>query len=823
MRALLTDVRQAARSLRRTPGFTAGAVLTLALGIGASTAIFSVVHGVLLRPAPFDHIDRLAMIWETDRNSGTSHEPASIPDVADFRERSRSFASIAAFAPVEVNATAGNGDPERLSALGVTANYFETVGLSVTAGRTFRAEEDLPGGPRVVVISEELWRRRYQRDAAITGRTIRLNDVEWQIAGVLPQGADFGVLQVLGSADYQRAFADRGGRPRVDVWLPLRASPAAPRNNHPIFVLGRLAESVSAAAAQQEMTSVTADLERQYPQDNAGRGALVQPLSDVVFGPVRTAMLVLVAAVGLVLLVACGNVANLLVVRAAQRGREVAVRTALGAGIGRLARQFLAEAAWLVAAGGALGSAVAVGAVRLLASLAPPSIPRVDEMSVDGTTLAVTAALSIAVTLAAGLVPTLQARRVTVTASLGAGARGASGGRGQRLVRRSLVVAELAMATTLMIGAGLLIRSLATLQSVDPGFDAGHVLKAEFQLPAARYPQDFSRWPDWPERRRFQREVEARLAAAPGVEAVALATANPMDAGSTSSIRVVGREAEARGWPEPSIRTVSAGYFGTMRVPITAGRGFESTDTFDGAAVAIVNEAARDRYFDGRDPLGSEITLWGANRRVVGVAGNERFKGLAASAPPAVYLPLDQAPTPNAVLVRMSGDAWQGAPILRAAVREIDPQLALFGVEPLTDTISGTMAERRFTMAVLASFAGVALLLAVVGVHGVLSYAVSQRTREIGIRVALGADAGRVRTLVLREGVRLAAAGLAIGLAGAAGLTRLMRALLFGVSAQDPATFVGVGLMLGLVAVMACWLPARRAARVDPAVSLRGE
>jgi putative ABC transport system permease protein len=377
------------------------------------------------------------------------------------------------------------------------------------------------------------------------------------------------------------------------------------------------------------------------------------------------------------------------------------------------------------------------------------------------------------------------------------------------------------MATMLMVGAGLLIRSLWTLQDVDPGFDAARVLKAEFQLPASRYPQDFLVFPNWPERQRFASELTARLEAMPGVESVALATANPMDAGSTSSIRVIGREPEAAGWPEPSIRTVSLGYFNTLRVVVRSGRAFEANDQPGSAPVVVLNESAREVFFDGHEPLGARISLWGAERTVIGVVGNERFKGLAAAAPPAVYLPLPQAPTPSAVLVRMTGAAELAAPLVRAAVREIDPQLALFGVEPLADTIRGTLAQRRFTMLVLVAFALAALTLAVIGVHGVLSYAVAQRTREIGIRVALGADLARVRRLVLSEGARLAALGVGIGLLGALALTRVMRSLLYGVGTYDPVTFVGVAAALAGVALAACWLPARRAALVDPIVALR--
>ncbi len=824
MLILLQELRFAIRALRRNPVFAAAAVLSLALGIGANTAIFSIVNGVLLRPAPFADLDRIAMVWETDRSSGTSREPASIPDLLDFQTRSRVFERLAAFAPIEMNASYGTSDPERLAGMAVSQEYFQTLGIQVIAGRTFAASEDRAGGPRAAIISDELWERRFQRDPGVFGRTLRLNDVETQIVGVMPGGADFGVLQVLGAAAYNRGFAERGGRPRVDLWLPLRPSPEASRGNHPIFVVGRLAVSSSFEAAQLEMTAIAADLERAYPEANAARGAFIEPLETAVFGSVRPALYVLVGAVALVLLVACVNVANLLLARAASRVHEVTVRSALGASTARLVRQFVIEGFVLVGAGAMLGTLLGYASLGVLRSLAPATIPRVDEIRLDLGVLALTGGISLVIAMVFGLLPALQTRRLDLQSAMQrSGSRGAAGGRTARVLRSSLVVAELAMATTLMVGAGLMIRSLWTLQRVDPGFDAERVLKAEFQLPASRYPQNFAVFPNWPERLRLQTELESRLTAMPGVESVALATANPMDVGSTSSIRVVGREDEAAGWPEPSIRTVSTKYFSTLRVPVRAGRVFGSADHTSAGPVVVINESARARYFGERDPLGAQVNLWGAARTVVGVVGNERFKGLASDAPPAVYLPLAQAPTASAVLVRMTGDATMAAPLVRRVMQEIDPQLALFGVEPLSETVSGTMSQRRFTMLVLAVFAAAALALAIIGVHGVLSYAVAQRTREIGIRVALGADFARVRRLVLSEGVRLSAMGVGLGLLGALALARVMRTLLYGVGANDPATFAGVAALLGAVALLACWLPARQAARLDPLVALRAD
>lgn len=824
METLLQDIKYALRGLRRSPGFTFAAIATLALGVGANTAIFSVVDGVLLRPAPLADISRVAMVWETDRKSGTTREPASIPDWRDFQQRSTKFDRVAAFSPVELNFAPGTGDPRRIAGLGVSREYFETVGLSPIRGRTLTAEEDAAGGPRAVIISEDLWEQQFQRDANVTSRTLRLNDVEWNIVGVMPRSADFGTLQVLRSAAYLRGFADRGGRARVDVWLGLRPAPTAPRGNHPIFVVGHLAPGATIAQAQDEFTSITADLERSYPQENEARGANVEAFDDVVFGPVRPALFVLLGAVALVLLVACVNVANLVMVRAADRTREVTVRAALGAGSGRLARQFLAEGAVLAISGSALGVFLAFLGVDLLVRLAPVSIPRIDAVTVDSRVLVATTILSMIAALAFGLLPTLQARRGDLGNALGGGSgRGASGGREKRRVRSALVVTELAMATMLMIGAGLLVRTLWTLSDVNPGFASAGVLKGEFQLPNSRYPQNFQVFPAWTERQRFHAELTSKLSAVPGVTHVALGGANPMDAGFTTSIEVVGREAEARDWPEPSIRTVSASYFPTMQVPVLDGRAFTESDDPAAPTVVVINQSANERFFGGKNAIGQQVLLWGKARTIVGVVGNELIKGLTEPSPPAVYMPLPQAPVASAVLVRTNGDPAMLAPVLRRIVNEIDPQLPLFGVEPLADTIGNTQAQRRFTMALLVAFAGVALLLAMVGVHGVLSHAVAQRTREIGIRVALGANTGSVREMVFAQSGAFVALGVGIGLVGALALSQLLSSLLFGVGARDLATFILVPAALVAVAGVATWLPARRAVRVDPMVALRAE
>jgi putative ABC transport system permease protein len=820
----MRELRYAVRMFAGTPGFTLVALVTLALGIGANTAIFSVIDSVLLRRAPLPGVDRLAVVWETDRNTGTFREPASLPDFLDYRQRSRRIEELAAFIANEVNYTPEQGEPARLQALAITAEFLPALGIQPAIGRGFTAVEAQPGGPAVAVLSDALWARLFDRDRSILGRTIRIDDQQVTVIGVLPRGADFGVFQILRAADYSRSFADRGARAGVDIWLPLQANAASlPRSTHPIFMVARLNDSV--ASLQQEMAGIAVDLERAYPE-NAARGIFVEPLSRIVFGPVRPALLVLLAAVGLVLLVACANVANLLLARGTSRRREVAVRTALGADGRTLARQFAAEGLLLALAAAALGVTVAYGGVRLLVALAPADIPRIADAGVDLRVLTVTLIVSILAGLAFGMIPTLQARRVDVQASLKGEGRNAAGGRERTRLRSVLVVAEFALAVMLAIAAALLTRSFWRLNQVDAGFQTAGVLKAEYQLPPSRYPVNFSRFPDFKEMHAFTHRLIDRVKPLPGVQSVAVAGNHPLDPGFTNSFVVVGREAEARNWPEISIRRVTPDYFRTMAVPLVKGRLIGEADGTFAPPVLLVNEAAAQRFFGERDPLGKQIRFWGASRTIVGIVGNERFHGLAEAPPPAVYAPLDQTPSANgagALLVRTAGNPAALTSAVRGAIHAEDPGLAVFGLEPLAETASRTIAEKRFTMLVLGLLASVALLLAGAGIHGVLSYTVSQRTREIGIRVALGAQPGRVVAMVVGEGLRLAALGTLLGVAGAWVLTRLISGLLYGVTATDPITFAAVPLLLAVVAVIASLVPARRATRVDPVMALRAE
>jgi len=821
------DIRFAIRLLAKNPGFALAAILTLALGIGANTAIFSVVNGVLLRPAPVAHLDRLMMFWETDRNSSTTREPGSIPDYLDYKARGHSFDTLAGVMASEVNFAASAVDPIQIASLRVSHDMFPMLGISALQGRTFRAEEDTANGPAVALVSESLWRGSLGSRPDVIGQTVRLDDRPYQIVGVLPDTTDFGVLQVLAAAAYGRGFADRGERTHVDIWMPLQPDPQAlPRATHPLFMLGRLAPGVTAAAAQDEMAGIAADLERTYPENRA-RGAHVEPLSEIVFGAVRPMLYVLLGAVGLVLLVACVNVASLLLARAAARAQEVALRRALGASRRQLLRQFLVESLLLTLVAGAAGVGLAYIGVEALVGLAPSDVPRLQNVSIDLPILGVTLLVSVIAGLTFGLIPTLQSRHVDLHATLkeGGDTRGTAGP-GRARLRGALVVTELAFAVMLLSGAGLLIRSFWNLQQVDPGFRAGGVLKAEYKLPSTRYPADFSTWPNFKEQHAFTQAVLERAAALPGVLSVCVAGNHPLDPGFTNSFFVVGRRDEARTWPEISVRRVTPGYFQTVDLALTTGRLFSEQDATTAPAVSVINTAAAARFFPQRNPIGAQLQLYGAARTIVGVVENERFEGLSADAPLAVYLPMLQAPSANGsgvLLVRTAGDPSQLSAALRAVVRERDASLAVFGVEPLQATISRSVSQRRFAMWLLVVFAGTALLLGAVGIHGVLSYDVARRRREIGIRMALGAQPSGILRIIIGQSALLTVVALVIGAAGAFALTRFLSTLLFGVSGHDPATFVGVAALMAAVAFCATTIPAWRAARTDPALALRAE
>ncbi len=654
---------------------------------------------------------------------------------------------------------------------------------------------------------------------------MRLNDRPRTIVGVVPASADFGILQVLRAADYGQGFAQRDARTTVDAFAPLQGDPQRlPRSTHPLFIIGRLAQGATVESAQQELGAVAAELEKTFPDDNEARGVAVQGLRDIIFGPIQPALVVLIWAVGLVLLIACVNVAHLLLARGVARVREIAVRSALGAGTARLARQHIVENTILLFLASALGVLVASIALRVLLVAAPADIPRLADVAIDARVLFVVLSIAVAVGFVFGLIPLWQARRTDLQTVLKAEqGRGTTGGRESAAARSVLMAGEIALAVVLVIGAGLLIKSFWQLQQVNPGFDVEQVVKAEFQLPGSRYPTDFRQFPNFKEILQFNASLLERASALPGVgvgghcrqssarrRVHQLVCCHRARGGSS---RLAGDLGQARH---------SGVLRGRCGLPLVRGRLILDSDTTQAAPVVLINEAAVARFFTRQDPIGQRMDIYGTPRTIVGVVADEKIHGLKEAAPVAVYLPMSQAPfSSGTLLVRARGDLVQIASAMRSIFREVDPSLAVFGVEPLRDTLAQSTGEQRFMMLLVGVFAALALVLSLIGIHGVLSYAVLQRRKEIGIRVALGAEPGQVVRVVLGEGMRLTLIGLGAGVGMALLFSRSLASLLFGVTATDLTIFSVVILLVAAVSTLAMWLPARRAARVDPLVALR--
>ncbi|MBV6522171.1 MAG: hypothetical protein MNPFHGCM_02317 [Gemmatimonadaceae bacterium] len=815
------DVAYAFRQMRRAPGFALTVVATLALGIGASTAIYSVVDRVLLRPLPFRDADRLVVVWETDRKSQTAREPSSYPDVVDFRERSRALSTIAEFVATDMSLAFPDDQPLRLAGVATSDKYFQLTGLRPLIGRTFSAAESNAGGPRVAVLAEWLWRSRFAGSPDAIGQTIDVDDVRYEVIGVVPSDGDFGIDQINERAAYHAPYSGEG---EVGVWIPLQASAEQfPRSNHPFLVLGRLASASTVPSAQSELTGIAADLERTYRNDNADRGVFVEPLGDVVFGASRPLLYLLLCAVGLLMLVAVVNVANLLLARGTTRMREIAIRSALGATTRRVGRQLLVESLTLGIVGGAIGIGCAVLLLQSLLSLAPADIPRLNEVRIDARLAWAAVAASLAIGVAFGSVPMWQARRVDVVHALKGEAVATGGGR-RRTPRELFVVAAVALSVMLSVSAALLVRSFRNLMSTDPGFSTATVVKAEYQLPLARYPRDFAKWPNQPEIVNFNNTLLERAASIPGVQSAAIAGAHPLDPGFTNSWLIVGREGEASTYPEISVRIVSPRYVETVGSALARGRELSDADDGHAPLVAMINETAAKRYFANREALGAQIAFWCAPRTIVGIIRDERIKGLREPVPAAIYVPLAQAPLNSGVLlVRTERPAESMAGELQRTIWSVDPQLAVYGVEPMSRTILRSVSASRFAMIVLGVFSGVTVLLALIGVHGVVSYLVAQRTKEIGIRVALGAGRGTVTGLVVRSGLTLGAIGVGIGAVGAWALSRLLGTLLYGVTRADAVSFITVSVGMLVAASLSAYLPARRASRVSPLVAIRSD
>jgi putative ABC transport system permease protein len=806
MSILLQDFRYALRWILRQPGFTAVVVLTVALGVGANTSMFSVVYGVLLEQLPYEQPEQLVYIFETDRVNDTRREGVSGPDYFDYLDRETVFQRLAAFAGApNPTLTPADGEAERLNAVQVTHTLFPTLGWSAALGRTFLPEEDVPDGPAVTVLSHGLWVRRFGADSAIIGRSIRLDGNAYTVVGVMP--ADF------------RFAGD------VDLWLPLGYGPSTiSRGVHNLLVVGRLRDGVSLATAQAEMDGIMAALEEEYPDDNVGRGANVESMEAVLTGNVRPALLLLMGAVVLVLLISCANVANLLLTRSITRQREVAVRAALGAGRRRLLGQFLVESTLLALAGGALGLVFAVAGLELLHSLAPAALPQIKTYSLNAPVLLFALGATLATGILFGVLPALRTSNPNLNAELAEGGRGGTGGRTGRL-RDGIAVAQVALAFVLAVGAGLLVRSMWNLTRVDPGFSAEKLVRLSVSLPQSRYPNDFHDWPNVPEVQQFYTDVLERAERLPFVRSAALALNSPTTPGWTTRVQVEGGpETVEEGVEEERIRPVSAGYFATAGIRLLKGRDFDRRDSGDAQLVAVVNESFARKYFPAADPIGKKFQFWSNWREIVGVVADVKFMGLNQDVRPAFYVPLAQVPFSQFdILVRAGAEPETVVQAIRAEIRQIDPQLAVFNATTLDQLLARSIAPQRFNLIMLGLFAALALTLAAVGIYGVIAYGVGRRLREFGIRMSLGADGDRIVQLVLAHGMKLAAVGIVIGIAAALAASRLISGLLFDVAAVDPATLAGVTIFMALVSLAAAVVPAVRACRVDPVMALREE
>ena len=817
MSTLVHDLRLALRALRRTPGFTAAAVAALALGIGATTTIFTVVNGVLLRPLQYEAPDRLVNIWN-DLGQGAQSLPAvSQLDFRDYKERSRTIEDFAAAAEGNVANLRGNltgeGEPERADVVTVTANFFPLLGVRPLIGRQFQPEEEVVNGPHVVMLSYRLWQRRYAADPTLVGKTIQIDGVAHEVVGILPRNF---TLQLP-----KEAFQVTDG----DLWAPIQFDygEPLPRNLTFFTVFGRLAPKVTMEQAQAEMNLIAEQFRSEFKEHAASNLRIrAVPLHYDVVKHARPALLVLLGAVGMVLLIACANVANLLLVRGTTRQAEFALRTALGASRGAMIRQVLSESLLLALAGGGLGLGITLGALEVLRRLHPANLPRLADVRMDGTVLLFTVVICAVTSVLFGLVPALRAAATDPQEHLKSGGRGGSAG-DRRRARSLLIVAEVALSVVLLVGAGLLIRSFIALQRVDPGYDGSDVLTFELSMPSGKYPGGAPR-------RAFFSELREKLAALPGVTTVGLVSQLPLT-GSGPLSPFAYNEETARNFESVTAdgRSVSPEYFETMDAKLLAGRTFTYQDSIGTPPVIIVDETLAKLAWPGQNAVGKQLQLAptgdpNAFSEVVGVVEPMRQHDLTRDILHQIYYPIGQGtPTNMTFVVETTLDPATLIPTVRRTVNEMDPDLPLSRLTPMSTYLTEGQAHARFSLVLMSVLGAVALLLTAVGVFGVISYSVSQRTREFGIRLALGEDPRHTRLNVVMGGMRLVLISIAIGLVGSLLVTRLIVGLLYHVSPADPVTFAGIGVLLGGVALLACYLPARRATRVDPALALRSE
>jgi putative ABC transport system permease protein len=812
MRTFWQDLRYGARMLTKSPGFALIAIAALALGIGANTVIFSVVNTLLLRPLAFPHSEQLTAILVKDPETGELHGSYSYANFQDIKDQNHVFEQVAASYMTTAFLRTGD-EPERLRGAYTSADLFPLLGVNPLVGRTFSREEEKPGGGgQGVVLSYDLWQRRFGGDPQIVGRQLPIDDQSWTVLGVMPEGFKFPV----------------GSKPQADFWMPLASSlpegVRAARGAVFLSLIGRLKPGVTLEQAQAEVNAIASRLETQYPEANTGLNIALVSSHERLVGKVRPALLVLLAAVALVLLIACANVANLMLARATVRRKEVAIRTALGASRWRVVRQMLTESLLLAALGGAAGLLLAMWGMDLLVAAIPADVPRTGEIGLDKYVLLFTAGVTTLTGVIFGLVPALQASKTDLNETLKDATRGMSGGLQRNRVRSALVILEIALSLVLLIGAGLLFQSFRRLLEVSPGFEADHVLTADVTISDKKYS-------DEKQRDAFYHEALERMKAIPDVQSVGAIYPLPLGGNFvTFTFDIAGRAPFPPGQqPTAGRRFISPDYFKAMSIPVLKGRAFDERDRENALPVVIVNETFARRFFPGEDPVGKAIIPGEGGdpvtRQVVGVVGDVRHAGLDAEKTPEYYVPYEQADVDTMTVVARtaSGNPMSVAGALRGVVAAMDKEQPVYNIRPMTQLLDESVARRRFNMMLLGGFALLALLLASIGIYGVISYSVAQRTREIGIRIALGAQIGDVIKLILKQGLALALAGLAAGLVVAFFVTKLMSSLLFGVGATDPVTFASVALILFFVALLACYIPARRAASVDPNVALRYE
>jgi putative ABC transport system permease protein len=802
--SLFADIRFGLRSLKSAPATTAIALLALALGIGANTAIFSVVNGVLLKPLPYPQPERLVILSSSNPKAGFPRFSLSPPDFDDLRGQNRSFEGLAALAMGSVNLT-GRGEPEVLDGAQVSADFFPVLRLRPFLGRTFRPDEDTVANHHVVLLSHGLWQRRFGADPKVVGQSLLLDGESYTVVGVAPPGFDF---------------------PRKrDLWVPLTRNPAKEsRGAHFLTSVARLRPGVPVGQAQSELRGIAARLAKQYPESNDGWTILVLPLQQVTVEKIRPALLVLLWVVAAVLLIACLNVANLLLARLAARGREISIRTALGAGRGRLVRQLLTESVLLSLLGGALGLLLAYWGTRALVALNPAAIPHAEAIGLDSRVLGFTLALSVLAGLFFGLFPALHDPGAGLHESLKEGGRAMSGGRRGRFARQFLALAEVAIALVLLVMAGVLLRSFSRLSAVDPGFRPAGVLTLDLSPSETKYP-------DPGRLALFYRDLLGRVSALPGVERAATVFPLPLSGKNFFlGFSVFGRPTSNANPESATVRRVSPEFFRTLGVRLIRGRVFDGRDAMEAPKVALVNEKMAASIWPHGDPLGQRLTFDDPEKpgvtwmTVVGVVGDVKQQALSDEPSFEVYEPQLQDPAAATTLVvRSGGDPTALVASIRRAVLGLDPDLPVYRVRTLVEVVDESLAQNRLSTVLLGLFAGLALVLAAVGVYGVISYSVAQRTHEMGIRMALGAHRADVLRLVIRQGMGLVGVGLALGLLGAWFATRVLSGLVFGVSTKDPMTFVLVPALLASVALLANYVPARRATQVDPQVALRQE